>query len=362
MRRRFARRLLFSGFAWSRFGLLGWALACSTFAIEPVAASSTGVQEQTSPAIMVVLHDPSSGERDESTDQLIDVIRGAADYLEDGELGALQGDESSPEDEKSLPFFRQVRPAGDTVFMRHPDWRPKVSDEVRRQFQAIALARDLDFKERKLRDLAASPEHFVRYRALLELARIGLRRSKTDVAAVRAALTAALAAVHQASPGRCWKADALFLLGFLMARDGRTEAALSHVNAALDCDPAFLNARWLRIRLHLQRLAQAHQYGLGRRCRRLVADILRDINAYVVLSGNRLHFLRLADDLQSVPLAGAEIGALVSGYAALLGGDRRRAERNFSLTLDAVKSGSPCLSRMSGELQQLVDLAKSQGQ
>jgi tetratricopeptide (TPR) repeat protein len=144
--------------------------------------------------------------------------------------------------------------AGDTYLMRYRGGLasfgadPGYAD-LRRTMVAAELINDPDRRIAEFQRIAAAATSpIVRHRCLVEVASSALRSG--DPARLGVAIEAAEASLAAAGKiGRAAEADSLLLAAEAFHRQGDHRKALSSVNKAIDADPAFLSAHFLRLTL-----------------------------------------------------------------------------------------------------------------
>lgn len=210
-----------------------------------------------------------------------------------------------------------LQPAGDTAFMRYrQNWR-EVDAALQRRLQLVALANDPARKLELLAPLLTADVARLRYRALLEQARIHLR--SRDLPAARLAAQAALA-VSDIPP--LWQADAYFMLGFTALEAQDLEQAATALAAAVARDPGFWDARQTDLLVLTRLLEQPNQSSAA--CLDRTRRVIEHLGALPALAQNRAQFRDIADRL-------GEIGGrnpalkLAAGLGRLWAGDTVQA-------------------------------------
>ncbi len=210
-----------------------------------------------------------------------------------------------------------LQPAGDTVFMRYRNLWSETDPEAQRRFQLVALANDPQRKLELLAPLLTARNAMIRYRALLEGARLYLRQRALEeaVAAARAAL-----AVEGIDPRE--QADAHFILGFTAMETGDLVGADEALVAALTRDPGFWDARQAEL-LVLTRLLSLRGQGTAV-CLDRARRVIEGLGALPALSQNRTQLRDMADRLDAVGESNPAL-KLAAGLASLWSGDGNQA-------------------------------------
>jgi len=271
-----------------------------------------------------------------SGDPLSEAIADLTEALDDADLmSALQRQtrDADPDRERSEAA---KHPAGDSFFMRYSYGFPRVSDDIKRRFQAVAISNDPDHRLALLAPLEHHSSPPVRYRALLEMARTGLR-SRPD-SPDEASLELLRRALQQPTTPVAMKADAWFLLGMAQHHRGETLAALTSLDQAIELDPYYFDARVTRLEALQTALVAGRRLGGTRdQCLARLADLLDDIKWIGVLAENRRQFLDLAGQLDTISGRGYAVKPFLIAIARLLGGDPGAAVDGFDRALAADK-------------------------
>jgi len=228
-------------------------------------------------------------------------------------------------------------PAGDTVFMRHPDLFPHDDQAIRNRFALVRLITDPDEKQRRLEPMINHPDPTVRYRALLNLSEIALRRGDATEGArfARAALAQPIATPLLA--------DAWFQAGIAALRQGDRARAAQALQQAVQADPVFWHAHQARLILALQRLERP--YLTDSVCLDQARIAIETLGALVSLSGDSRLFLDLADALQRDGVGGTSARALAVGLALRWAGRDTEAGGVLRDGLDNRTTALPALCR-----------------
>lgn len=143
--------------------------------------------------------------------------------------------------------------AGDTCGMRYRGLYRKVAPKDRERLIIAAFANDPQLVRRALEPVLASPDHSIKARAAIELARVALREEDADQA------TAALDKMQGlALPAAC-EADVLYLRGRVAQQRGDMDAALGALGAATALDRGFWKAWHDQIPLLVRALHESRQ-------------------------------------------------------------------------------------------------------
>lgn len=210
------------------------------------------------------------------------------------------------------------RAAGDTVFMRYRNLWGRIDDSARLAFQLAAISGDPERKLALIAPLTQAEDPLIRVRASIELAR--LQRRRHDFESARAAARAALAVPDL--PERL-RADAWFILGDIAWQQDRLDEAETALNAAIEDDPGFWDARRLRLEVLARRLAEPRQRGAV--CLDRTRRLIEDLGALPALAEDQTQFRDLADRFarQGTPTHVAL--ALITGLGYRWSGDGERA-------------------------------------
>jgi tetratricopeptide (TPR) repeat protein len=213
-----------------------------------------------------------------------------------------------------------LRAAGDTVFMRYRNRWKNVDPAARRTFQMAALANDPQQKLALLEPLTTVDAPMIRARALLEVARVHLRRRALDLATMTAQQVLAI-------PGLTAQvtADAYFILGYaaLEAHDlDRAEAALAQ---AVERDPGFWDARQTQLLVLNRQLNQPRQSVAA--CLNRSRLMIQNLGALPALAQDRTQFRDIADRFAAQAAIANPAFRLLSGLGYLWVGDHDRAQK-----------------------------------
>ena len=230
-----------------------------------------------------------------------------------------------------------LQPAGDTAFMRYRDFWRQVEPAALERFQRAALANNPQTKLQLLESLQRDPDPRLRYRAWLERARIELRARNLE-----AAETAARRALAVEGIEPLFQADAPFILGYIALERGELERADQWLEAAIQQDPGFWDARQSHLLVLVRLLERPRGAGV---CLDRTRRLIEHLGALPALAGSRSQFRDIADRLRTV---GGDNPALL--LAAALG--RRWAGDQASARewLTAVREGAGRLPGACGEL------------
>lgn len=213
---------------------------------------------------------------------------------------------------------RARRPAGDTAFMRYRDLWTTVRPTVRQQFRVAAISSNLDHKLTLLQILAQDDDAQVRFRALVEIARVSLRSRAFGEAERGARAALALAGID-----RRLRADAYFVLGVAALEREALQSAEEALAQAVDHDPGFWDARWAHLTVVSRQLERPRQRTAD--CLDRTRWLIEHLGVMPQLAQDRTQFRDIADAFaQSAARPNAAIH-LVVGLGYLWGGDHTRA-------------------------------------
>ncbi|TCT23775.1 hypothetical protein [Thiobaca trueperi] len=263
-----------------------------------------------------------------------------------GLIRASQSDAAAGEDREALAFAQwqalwsdlaargeialqpvqtdsSLRAAGDTAFMRYRNLWGAVDEPTRRTFQMAALSGDPQRKLDLLQPLARAADARIRFRALLEMARVQ-RRLRAPEAAREAALTALMIA---GVPERI-RADAHFLLADIAWESGSLDAAESALTLAIAADPGFWDARQMRLLVLGRQLGQPRQHTAD--CLDRTRQMILDLGAMPALAQDRTQFRDIADRFAAEGSSVNPAFALIAGLGYRWSGDLARSRAVLS--------------------------------
>lgn len=221
-----------------------------------------------------------------------------------------------------VPPDRARRAAGDTVFMRYPNLWGQIDESERLAFQLAAISGDPEQKLAVLEPATRSPTPLIRFRALLERARI--QRRQRDLSAASATARAALAVPEVSEQIR---ADAWFLLADSAWEQGQRDAAETALNAAIAADPGFWEARRVRLDVLAQRLSEPRQRGAL--CLDRTRRMIEDLAALPTLAEDHTQFRDLADRFARAGVSSSVALTLIAGLGYHWSGDVEQARRTL---------------------------------
>lgn len=211
-----------------------------------------------------------------------------------------------------------LRSAGDTAFMRYRNLWREVADPARQAFQMAALSNDPQQKISLLQPLTVHADPRIRFRALLEIARVHLRFRALDAA--RTAAREALVIPDLPAP---ILADAYFVLGVAALEAQDFDGAEAALGRAVVGDPGFWDAR------QMQLLVLGHQIGQPRQsaatCLNRTRLMIENLGALPALAQDRTQFRDIADRFAVQDAAANPALVLLSGLGYRWAGDRERA-------------------------------------
>ncbi len=216
-----------------------------------------------------------------------------------------------------------LRAAGDTVFMRYRRlWYrvDGVNESVRRQFQMAALANLPQRKLALLQPLAASSHGQIKFRALLEMARVYLRLRALEKAqaVVQQALT-----IPDLNPKIL--ADAYFVLGYSALEAHDFDSAETALAAAVKHDPGFWDARQVQLLVLAHQLSR-EQYSVAE-CLNRTRLMIANLGVLPALAQDRTQFRDIADRFAAPSAQVNPAFALLSGLGYLWAGERHKAQQ-----------------------------------
>lgn len=225
-----------------------------------------------------------------------------------------------PEPERLLTSITEptLRPAGDTAFMRYRNLWASVHPTVRHQFRVVAISSDPHQKLALLKAPAQDHEPQVRFRALLEMARVHLRSRAFGEAESTAHTALAIPGIETRIT-----ADAYFIIGFAAFERQELQRAEQALAQATSRDPGFWDARWAHLAVLSRQLDQPHQRAAD--CLDRTHWLIEHLSALPLLAQDRTQFRDIADTFARSAVRSNPAFALVTGLGYLWSGDRVRA-------------------------------------
>ena len=218
---------------------------------------------------------------------------------------------------------RSLRAAGDTVFMRYRNLWHKVDHSVRQRFQMAALANDPQQKLKLLQPLIETDDPQVRFRALLEIARVQLRLRAFEQVDARARQALAIADIAPRIA-----ADAHFILGYAALEQHDLQRAEEELSKAVAYDPGFWDARQTQLLVLSRQLGRPRQRLAD--CLNRTRLLIENLGAMPVLAQSRTQFRDIADRFGAQALPANPAFRLLAGLGYLWAGDSGRARAVLS--------------------------------
>lgn len=239
-----------------------------------------------------------------------------------------------------------IRPAGDTLWMRHPEGFPLMPRAAQRRFQAASLSNDPAVRGERLRALTRDPDPRLRLRALLALAQTGLRDQ-----APRAQVLGVLDQAQQiAPPDPRWLADLHYLRAAAWSVPPADARALAELERAVQLDPYFFDAWVLLLRARLEA-----PRGGGQACLVHYRQVLEATRMLGALAERRLQYAELAREVRTWSAADRLGQEFASGFAAFLAADQATARGQLAQALDdAGHLPAGCAAPVREQIQQML--------
>ena len=205
--------------------------------------------------------------------------------------------------------------------MRYPNLWTTVRPAVRHQFRVAAISSNPDHKRALLETLAQDDDVQVRFRALIEIARVALRSRAFGEAQRVARAALALAGIE-----RRLRADASFVLGVAALERQELQSAEEALTQAVDRDrgdPGFWDARWAHLTVVSHQLERHRQRTAD--CLDRTRWLIEHLAVMPYLAQDRTQFRDIADAFTQSAARPNAASNLVVGLGYLWGGDRTRA-------------------------------------
>jgi len=244
---------------------------------------------------------------------------------------------------------RSLRPAGDTVFMRYRGLWRGVDKAIRQTFQLAALANEPEQKLRLLTPLSTIDQPLVRFRALLEIARVRLRLN--DLQGAHRAAVQALALQDRIDARAA--ADAHFILGYIALTEQHWEIAETALTRAIAADPGYWDARQAQLLVLGRLLARRSQSAAA--CLDRTRRLIEHLGALPALAQSRTQLRDIADRFESLPQRTNAAFYLLAGLGYSWAGDSARARQTLKRA-DRTRGRLPaaCEKLILAQVQQLL--------
>lgn len=218
---------------------------------------------------------------------------------------------------------RTLRAAGDTAFMRYRNLWQTIDKDTRKRFQMTALANNPQQKLDLLQPLTQTDDAQIRFRALLEIARIQLRLRDLDQA--RAHTQQALA-IPNIAPRI--SADAYFVLGYTALEQSDLDDAEAALAQAVAQDPGFWDARQIQLLVLSQQLGRSRQGAAA--CLNRTRQLIENLGAMPILAQSHTQFRDIADRFGAQAAVANPSFHLLAGLGYRWSGNAKRSRSELN--------------------------------